>query len=137
MDNKDIHITEASACFVDDDYINNLKEINESYFIIRNNKLGFELQYEWNSKTWPWLCIWTEHYGTNYKPWNGNERCRGFELSTKPFPIPSLHDQLPQNEIKKHPYNNNINLWNNKPIDFVLPHNGKIQTFALRWSKIN
>ena len=133
---KDTRIAEATACFVDDDYMDNVKEMNETNFIVRNEKLGFELEYEWNSKTFPWLCIWTEHFGTDYKPWNGNERCRGLELSTKPFPIPSLHRELPKEEVKKHPDNDKINLWNDKPIDFKLPHDGAVETFALRWAKL-
>ena len=132
---KDKSITEATACYVDIECRNN-KQINETSFIVRNEKLGFELEYEWNSKTWPWLCIWTEHYGTDNVPWNGNERCRGLELSTKPFPIPSLQNELPKEEITKWENDNKVNCWKDKPIDFVLPHQGRAETFALRWSKI-
>eukprot|EP01083_Nonionella_stella_P014832 41536_1 len=132
---KESKRTEATACIVDDD-VNDEKEFNETSFIVRNERLGYELEYEWNAKTFPWLCIWTEHYGTDYVPWNANERCRGLEISTKPFPIPCLENELSQNELTKHKHNQNIHCWNGKAIDFMLPGDGKAETFALRWSPI-
>lgn len=132
---REMKIAEAAACFVDDDE-GDEKEMNEKSFIVRNERIGFELEYEWNSKTWPWLCIWTEHYGTGHVPWNHEERVRGLELSTKPFPIPSLEKELPSEEMSKNEKDERINLWNGKRIDLKIPEEGRVESFALRWSPI-
>merc|ERR1712157_421941 len=123
-DEMDKQITEATACFVDDDggHGNGNVDMNENSFVVKNETLGFELEYQWNSRAFPWLCVWTEHYGTDHVPWNNKERCRGLELSTKPFPIPSLEKELLQDEMSKSEQDEHINLWKGKAIDFVLPN---------------
>ena len=36
-------------------------QVSEPWFEIVNRRLGARLRYEWDAKTFPWLCIWTEH----------------------------------------------------------------------------
>lgn len=48
--------------------------------------LGRRLTARWQADDFPWLVIWTQHCERQSLPWNGRERARGLELSTKPFP---------------------------------------------------
>jgi len=50
------------------------------------SNLGRTLGYSWDTKVFPWLCLWTENKGRQDLPWEGVERTRGFEFSSKPFP---------------------------------------------------
>jgi hypothetical protein len=51
-----------------------------------NESSGTRLQCDFSPDDFPWLCLWTEHRYRTFKPWNGETRCRGMELATKPFP---------------------------------------------------
>lgn len=50
------------------------------------SNLGRTLSYSWDKVDFPWLCLWTEHKSRTGLPWDGVERTRGLEFSTKPFP---------------------------------------------------
>lgn len=56
----------------------------EGAFKVSNH--GRTLEYNWDLETFPWLCLWTEHKSRTDVPWNGVERTRGMEFSSKPFP---------------------------------------------------
>jgi len=56
----------------------------EGAFKVTN--MGRTLGYQWDLDTFPWLCLWTEHKSRTDLPWEGVERTRGLEFSTKPFP---------------------------------------------------
>jgi hypothetical protein len=58
--------------------------INAGQFAVTN--MGKTLTYTWDPAVFPWLCLWTENKSRDDVPWDGKERTRGFEFSTKPFP---------------------------------------------------
>ena len=51
-----------------------------------NAGLGWCWSARWAADDFPWLCLWTEDRSRLQMPWQGVERTRGLELSTKPFP---------------------------------------------------
>lgn len=51
-----------------------------------NASMGRRLTATWDATEFPWLCLWTEHKQRTNPPWDGRERTRGMEISTKPFP---------------------------------------------------
>ncbi len=51
-----------------------------------NARLRRRLTCTFRHADWPWLALWTQHRARSASPWNGVERVRGMELSTKPFP---------------------------------------------------
>eukprot|EP00041_Stephanoeca_diplocostata_P006622 m.90018 g.90018 ORF g.90018 m.90018 type:complete len:351 (-) comp16452_c0_seq6:399-1451(-) len=59
-------------------------KVNDGWFTVANK--GRTLKYSWDKNTFPWLCLWTEHKSRTDLPWEGVERTRGLEFSTKPFP---------------------------------------------------
>ncbi|ETO05431.1 hypothetical protein RFI_31965 [Reticulomyxa filosa] len=109
-----------------------------NWFLAKNEKLGYELEYNWNSNVWPWLVVWTEHNARSLPPWNSKTRTRGLEFSTKPFPLPSLEKFIPKerlgqiNSDKTLSYN--VNTFDGTPINFVLPKNGRTEVFSFRWN---
>lgn len=51
-----------------------------------NARLRRRLTCTFRHADWPWLALWTQHRSRTASPWNGSERVRGMELSTKPIP---------------------------------------------------
>ncbi|HAT09472.1 MAG TPA: hypothetical protein DCS97_02510 [Planctomycetes bacterium] len=51
-----------------------------------NRTLGRRFTCVFQRADWPWLALWTQHRSRRASPWNGLERVRGMELSTKPIP---------------------------------------------------
>ena len=64
-------------------------------------------------KDWPWLTVWTEHRSRTNSPWQGRERARGMELSTKPFP-----EAEPPPERRR--------TWLGRPVETAIPPNTAI-----------
>lgn len=60
--------------------------VTDGFWRARNPRLGRTLEVRWAPDDFPWLVVWTEHRSRHGAPWNGRERARGLELSTKPFP---------------------------------------------------
>eukprot|EP00039_Didymoeca_costata_P019328 m.337087 g.337087 ORF g.337087 m.337087 type:complete len:351 (+) comp18041_c0_seq1:135-1187(+) len=58
--------------------------VNDGYFKVSNH--GKTLAYSWSKEDFPWLCLWTEHLSRTGLPWEGVERTRGLEFSSKAFP---------------------------------------------------
>lgn len=100
-------------------------------FVISNKMLKMELEYNWDANIFPWMCVWTENYTREQIPWNKNERVRGLELSTKPFPIPNLEQVLP--DLTFCP-STKVQMWNGKSIEYLLKQEGNTETFSFRWS---
>jgi hypothetical protein len=57
-----------------------------AFWAALNPRLGLRLSCTWRAADLPWLCLWTEHRLRTHAPWQGRERTRGMEISTKPFP---------------------------------------------------
>lgn len=64
----------------------------DGQFAVSN--LGKTLTYKWDKTVFPWLCLWTEHKSRADVPWDGVERTRGFEFSSKPFPEVMVEERL-------------------------------------------
>jgi hypothetical protein len=60
--------------------------VAEGWWMIENPALRRRLTYRWDPAHFPWLTLWTQHRSRSGAPWNGRERTRGMELTTKPFP---------------------------------------------------
>lgn len=58
--------------------------LTDGWFKVSNQ--GKTLTYTWDKTRFPWLCLWTEHQDRKELPWEGQERTRGMEFSSKPFP---------------------------------------------------
>ena len=128
MNDTSIKIEEATALRV--------KE-NEDWgiFIAKNKNLGFELEYTWETSTWPWLTLWTEHYARDVAPWNGQERTRGLEFTTKPFPIPDLEKELPKDRLNVDSQSGLV-CFDDTPIQLALPKDGITSSFSFRWTPL-
>lgn len=82
------------------------------------------LEYAWDRAEWPWLCLWSEHRSRSATPWNGRERTRGMEFSTKPFP-----EGKPPAERAAH--------WlGRSTVCRVPPGAGLTKTFTMEWRRI-
>ena len=130
IEDKSIEIEECIALRVKDGGdIDNI-----ATFKAKNQKLGFELEYEFSGRVFPWITVWTEHYARNHSPWNGKQRARGMEFSTKPLPMADLETQPAfKGRIKEV---NGRKLFEEKPIDFVLPPQGRTETFTFTWNRL-
>eukprot|EP01084_Bolivina_argentea_P043157 79525_1 len=99
-----------------------------------NKDLGFQLKYSFHTRVFPWIAVWTEHFARKHAPWNGKERTRGMEFSTKPLPMPELETQsafegrIQDIDGKK--------IFEDKSIEFVLPPQGRTETFTLQWNRL-
>lgn len=51
-----------------------------------NPRWNRRLTYLWDEDDFPWLALWTQDRSRTGKPWDGRERVRGMEFSTKPWP---------------------------------------------------
>jgi len=60
--------------------------VASGWWTATNVRLKRRLTYRWEARQFPWLALWTQHRSRTGGPWNGRERTRGMELSTKPFP---------------------------------------------------
>lgn len=58
----------------------------EAAWTAGNPRLGRRLTCRFQRSDWPWLVLWTQHRSRRESPWEGRERVRGMELSTKPMP---------------------------------------------------
>ena len=112
-------------------------QVSEPWFEVVNRRLGARLRYEWDIKTFPWLCIWTEHRyvaqlqltafasstcrSRSTAPWGGVTRSRGLEFSTKPFP-----------EGKPAP--ERAESFNMVPTYHFVPNEGSKTTFSITWT---
>lgn len=123
-----IKIEEATALRVNE---------NEDWgiFVAKNKNLGFELEYTWETSTWPWMTLWTEHRARDLAPWNSRERTRGLEFTSKPFPIPDLEKELPQDRLIVDP-NSGLVCFDGTPIQLAIPKEGLTSSFSFRWSPL-
>lgn len=90
---------------------------------IRRADLGRQLDYRWAADDWPWLCLWSEHRSRQQAPWNGRERARGMEFSTKPFP----EGKPPVERAES---------WQDRPTSCLVPAGaeGLVKRFSINWS---
>lgn len=58
----------------------------DAQWMATNERLRRRLTVGWKTAEFPWLTLWTEHRQRSIVPWAGEERARGMELTTKPFP---------------------------------------------------
>ena len=58
----------------------------EGWWSLTNQAWKRRLTYSWSPDDFPWLTLWTQHRSRAGTPWDGVERARGMELTTKPFP---------------------------------------------------
>lgn len=72
---------EASACC---DVLSG--RVTQGWFTATNRAAKRRLTYRWDARQYPWLVLWTEHQYRSTVPWNGRNRSRGMEFSTKPWP---------------------------------------------------
>lgn len=90
----------------------------------RNQRLGWVLDARWDASEFPWLTLWTQHRERSGPPWNGRERTRGMELSTRPFPEPRS-------------YAGADGCFQGRPVLCRIPAGTAVtKTLQLRWSRI-
>ena len=128
MDDRSIELEEVAMLRINPD-------AKDGKFIARNESLGFECEYNFDTKVFPWIAVWTEHYGRYHAPWNAKQRTRGMEFATKPFPMPDLenHDAL-KGKLTKN--NDGLLLFEDKPIEFILPSQGRTEKFKFKWRRL-
>jgi hypothetical protein len=96
-----------------------------STWAISNARLGFRLSAEFRRDDFPWICIWTESRLRTHLPWDGVERTRGMEMSTKPFP-------------EGKPPTSRATTFKDRPACFFIPGSGQVasKSITLRWERI-
>lgn len=85
---------------------------------------GRRLTVQWASTDFPWLCLWTEHKSRGHPPWAFQERTRGMEISTKPFP------QIP-------PASRESAFLGIPAVEMIAPGQEVTKTVEFDWSKLS
>jgi hypothetical protein len=62
--------------------------VETAFIAVCNPRLRLLVLYLFARNDFPWVGNWEESYSRVQLPWAGREFCRGFELSTTPFPSP-------------------------------------------------
>lgn len=128
MNDRDASIEEVTSLRIEKN------QGNVGWFNAKNKDLGFELTYKWNNKVFPWLAVWSEHYGRLHAPWNGLERTRGLEFSTKPFPIAELEKH---EVVKEKIYEQDgKRMFEDRTIEFELWPQGRTEAFSFQWQRL-